>query len=858
MKTRSTSHPLTGRWGRLSGLILLAVALSRFCFALPDSPADPQEILTAGKAALEDGLYEVAQKQFELYVERTGGISKVNEDAVVLLLRSLHQQKKYEEILNLLKGRQGPDKPPLGGAVQYWRALALYETGKPDEALAGIGDFEKRFAGSEYLGRAERLRAWCYLKTGKPELALEAFVRFDKTSADSPEGPANLLEWGKVLIAAGRLDDARPVLDRLSRKTPDSDITREGSYWLGQVLLKQRKFDEALALVAPLSTNESVREDLKVESLFAVAEVHEGRTNIVEAVAVLSNGLAQARSPELKLKGTYNLGRVYLEQGRLEEGIPLLKSFISSKPGDPRAEEAQLKLANALLDRSRNPDAVNEYQYYLETFTNSAGQAQARFGRGWGLMNIGRYAEAATEFAKAYGLSTEVGRKEQCLFKMGDAYFANSQFKLAAETYERITTEFPKSKLLPNVFFQLGESLTRAEDPQKAEKKFMELIRKYPDGPYTEEALLRLGEIKRTQSRWQESLEDFDKIINVHSNSPFLGQALHGRGIVYYNLFRFGEARADFDRVLRSYTNDPSAEQAFYMRGLCDYGMGKDEQALVICNDFIKLYPESKWTPDVVFWIAKYEYNQGNYESAEKRGLQLAEKYRNSPLADSAVLLAGQAAFKRKEYLRAVDLFTKMVKEYPASRHVVEARFAQADALSELANYPAAILIYEEIIIKYQDSELAPAAWCRKGDCQFTLGTDNRKRYEEAIESYRVVVNSSAAGPDLAIQSKYKIGRCLEKLDRTTEAFEQYYLKVMVPYLDERAKGVWHTEACKLWFTRAAFNAADIMEAKKDWNGVVSILERAVSADVPAAAEAKERIKKIKSEHWWNFLNSPR
>ena len=182
----------------------------------------------------------------------------------------------------------------------------------------------------------------------------------------------------------------------------------------------------------------------------------------------------------------------------------------------------------------------------------------------------------------------------------------------------------------------------------------------------------------------------------------------------------------------------------------------------------------------------------------------------------------------------------------------------QADALSELGKYPAAILIYEEIVIKYKDSEWAPAAWCRKAECQFALGTDDRKRYEEAIESYRVVANSSAAGPELALQANCRIGRCLEKLERTDEAFKQYYLKVIVPYLNERANGVWHTEACKLWFTRALLNAADMKEAGKDWEGTVHILERGVDADVPAANDIRERIKKIKSEHWWNFINSSR
>jgi hypothetical protein len=117
-----------------------------------------------------------------------------------------------------------------------------------------------------------------------------------------------------------------------------------------------------------------------------------------------------------------------------------------------------------------------------------------------------------------------------------------------------------------------------------------------------------------------------------------------------------------------------------------------------------------------------------------------------------------------------------------------------------------------------------------------------------------VVVGSSAARPDLVIQAKYKIGRCFEKLGRVSDALEQYYINVMLPYLQDREKGVWYSEGAKLWFTRSAFKAADILEAKKDWGGAVKVLERVISADVPEVMEARERVRRIKSEHRWDFV----
>jgi tetratricopeptide (TPR) repeat protein len=281
--------------------------------------------------------------------------------------------------------------------------------------------------------------------------------------------------------------------------------------------------------------------------------------------------------------------------------------------------------------------------------------------------------------------------------------------------------------------------------------------------------------------------------------------------------------------------------------------MGRDREALAVCRAFAEKRPQSSWTPDVMFWIGKYEFNQADYVAAEQAFTELVSQAPRHELADDALLWAGLSASRHKEYLRANELFTRLVKEYPESPKMAEARFAQGEALAELANYAEAILIFDEVIKKYPDSGLVDRAWGRKADCQFVLGGEDARRFQESMDSYQVVAGSATAGQDMTLQAEYKIGRCLEKLNRTDDALSQYYAKVVARYLEDSQKGVWHSEGAKLWFMRGAFNAADILEARKDWRGAVRVLERVVRAGVPAAEEAKERIRKVQAEHWWMF-----
>jgi TolA-binding protein len=506
-----------------------------------------------------------------------------------------------------------------------------------------------------------------------------------------------------------------------------------------------------------------------------------------------------------------------------------------------------------MLSRGKHEQAVTEYQSYEEAFPKSPALGEAVKGKGWALFRLARYPEAAETFAKAADLLTNVEEKAECRFKVADSLFSNGQYDQAMKTYESIAASPETDVFAPKALFQVGECHARTGNRAGALEAFGRLVNSHPDSSEAGLGRLRMGEVLRLERRWAEAVLAYDEVMCAGTNSPHYAEALQGRGMVRYQLFQFSEALRDFEEVWTAFPSNAAAEQAFYMRGMCSYWMGEDARALSIWDDFTGRFPSSEWAPDVLFWKARFRFNRGDYAEAQDDFVSFADEYPSHQMADDALLWGGKAASKRKEFVKANQFLTRMLESYPGSDKRAEARFSQADALWELARYSEAILICDEIIGKYPDSDLIPQTWGRKGDCQFTLGVDDPKRYRESMESYRVVAGRADAPPDLVLQAEYKIGRCLEKLDRTDDAFKQYYMNVVVKFLADREKGVWQNENAKVWFTRAAFNAVDILEARQEWSKAVRILERVVESGVPATPAAQERLKRIKTEHWWLF-----
>lgn len=834
--------------------VLLLQTVDSTCLAQQKRPAEAG-LLMKGRAAYEDGLYGLAERCLREYLSGSGGQAENRDEAVRFLFNSLYQQKKIDDLKKLIEKEQArSDAGDDAGGIVFWRAAVLYADGSFKEAVSVLEGFEEKYSACKYAPKVLRLRSRLFQELGMKKEAMQACSLFDERYPGDPEVPDNLLVLGKLLLAESDPKQAVTVFARLAKLPVNARAVHDGQYWLGMAYADAGNPDLAVDVLWALGSNTNAVGDVRASAMFLVSELHQKAGQDEKATQALKEGMALAQTGELKQNAGLRLGLLLLEMKRIKEGIPLLKSYISSSPENPAAGAAQLRLAEALVESGDNEAAVKEFQQYLETFTNSVGCAQASKGKGWALINTEHFAEAAMSFTKAYELYDKTEEKEYCLFKVGDAQFANGQFKLASETYKGFVDKFPDSALVPAALFQMGECFAKSDMTDTAEATFVNLAEKYTSSPLAEQALLRVAQIKAEKGLLNAAIDDFTALMKKYPDGKFYADALHGRGIAHYQQWHFVEALKDFDLIADKYVSSKVAETAYFKRGICHYWLGRDETALSICEEFLKRYPESAWAADVIFWIAKFQYNQGRYEESEKNFVRFAENYKDHPLSDDALLRAGLAASGRNEFVRSNELLARMIKEYPESSKIAEARFAQGNALRQLGEFSAAILIFDELIKKYSDSDLVNPSWLHKGDCQFSLGAEDADRYKEAIGSYRVVANSSKADMGQVFKAEYMTGRCLEKLGRSTEAFEeQYYPKVIIRFFKCREEGIWLNKSAKEWFVRAVFNSADILEAGKDWRGAVNILERVVEAGVYAADEARARIKKIRSEHFWMF-----
>lgn len=828
----------------LSTLIVLSFLGTVAAGAEETVPPPASSLLPNIKASIDDGFFTLAEQQAR-GVLRANPDESTKHDAVLLLAHALWGQKRYSEMLDLLDGRTGEP-----GYV-YWRARARFELKEYDAALqilteAWDGMTANRYAPAalRLMGHIERLRGWL-------DAAESTFLRFREEFPDHPDRIENLFDLAEVYVGRNKMPEAVAVYETLAGEQ-DAHAVQRAQLKLAHLLYTQEegeKVDAARGLLLGLATNANTRLAYRIDAFIDLAALEEKADGNAAATAALREAVALSPDALQRVPIKLSLARMLLREGDITAALKVLDECRVEVPNETLAAALQLEKAGALLQARRFDEANEAYQVYLDVADDVEGSARAWFGKGLALWELERFAESATSLDKAIKNLTNPDERAEALFKAGDAYYQAGNFEDAEKRYREFVAEFPSHAGMPNALYQHGLSLAKTNRRTEALAAFQTLELNHSDSPFAEKAALRAADLMRSGGQWEAALDKYTQIGQTYTNGTAAVVSLHQRGLVLCQLQRYAEAQQAFESVLADYPNSEQMPQATYMRGFCLYWQGRIEEAVAACEAFVKQYPDSEWAPKVIFWLAEQYYNQGDCQQAEPLFIRVASDYKGNELASRALYWAGRAAAAQANYVTAIERYSTVAKEYPNSDVLPQTRFAQGDALSELGEFSRAILAFEEIIKNYPESHLVSPAWGRKGDCQFSLAVENPARYVEAMNSYQAILDRTSAPLSLKLQAEYKLGRCLEKSSIFDQAFSRY-MNVVYTFIKENVE---HSPHNVMWFTRAAFGAAALKEKEKAWLEAVSVYDRVIEANVPAQAEAADRIKKIRQENWLLF-----
>ena len=165
-----------------------------------------------GKAALEDELFDLAQKKFEKAIRK----SRSHEEKAtsnLFLMQTLFGKGFYQAVLDGVKEwEETLNDHELSCGYRFWKAQALFRLDQKAVAAALLDTMLTECASTDWLASATRLRARVHLASGEPKAALPYFALFVEQFPSSSEGSKNYLDWASALVQMNRYEEAQAVL----------------------------------------------------------------------------------------------------------------------------------------------------------------------------------------------------------------------------------------------------------------------------------------------------------------------------------------------------------------------------------------------------------------------------------------------------------------------------------------------------------------------------------------------------------------------------------------------------------------------------------------------------------------------
>jgi len=439
--------------------------------------------------------------------------------------------------------------PSAHAADPAVEALELYRAGKCAQAEPLLRDILSKQTKNT---AARKLLAGCLVQLHRPDEARQEYQVVLKTVPGDPEALRALqpavqrevraatppsseaverahagaaLDNAEKMIAAGRLEQAEPLLNDLIKRSPDLVIPQQR---LAELYTREKRYDRAASIYISLAQKHPANPAF----LLRAAENFAWRQDYASAANSYRQYLLQRPAdPAAQLE----LAGVLLWWNHLDEAAGAYRTYLERNPEDA---DARLNLANALLWSKSFDEAAGEFRRVLDERPNDA---EAQYG-------LGQYYESA---ARA-DLALEAYRKAGEL---------NPQHQKAAEAAQRLQQTLPQ---------QRGFERLEKKEYGSAAGSFLEYLKEHPDSSDTVLEVARayswgkqFPEAATYYERYLERVPNDDaarrELAKVEMTLPDFGKAQE----TYTKLAASGRATVeDYEGLVNSFAWDNKLEQA--------------------------------------------------------------------------------------------------------------------------------------------------------------------------------------------------------------------------------------------------------------------------------------------------------
>lgn len=454
----------------------------------------------------------------------------------------------------------------------------------------------------------------------------QAVIHLERAHDKDPESEFILMELINLHLNEGRHSDAERLIDEVLRINPERS---EVHVIKGKLLLERKDLPQAASHLeraielAPENTNAYImladlyqdmgQPDMAMQTLVslsrqedhaAVAHYYMAR---LQAFGNNTEAALESLNKALELNPSFisavsDLGKIYEEQGRVDEAIALYRGYLENNPEEISVREL---LVHLLMNKERYPEAKEQLDMILD---QDPDRFNALLMTGLVLAQMEKYEEALDVFKRVMESSPP---NFEIVWQVGTL---QRELKL----YEEAIGSFQEAaRLMPDRYEPylnlavIYDILDRREEALQSLEKGMALA------PNKVSLTTFRAQILAGLERYEDAIEVLAEGLKENKDDPAI---LYQLGIVYD---KAGNPSKMEETMRRTIEVDPSHFDAMNYLGYtwAENGIRLDE-ALELVERALSLKPDAAYIIDSLGWIY---FRMGRYEEALSKLLEAYE-----------------------------------------------------------------------------------------------------------------------------------------------------------------------------------------------------------------------------------------
>ncbi len=778
--------------------------------------------------AYQDGFYDVAITLFDRFVKTYEDTQKKLE-ALVYIGQCYFSQEKYLKALGQfetlleMKGAQA-----VRDKVLFWLG-EVYSKGRDYRRAEELyRELIESHKDSSYFLSAHFSLARAYLAGKKYEEAMAVYrdvlTGYAKTSAgeEAAFGICEVLyrkgDYGALKEELGRFLESYPEAQELDRAL---FYLAEASFYLGDFAGAVKAYKACL-------------DQTNADELRQLARIGLGWSHLKEKNYEKAREVFAAYEEDAPLSVVLGRAVIFLEEGVPDQALYLYDKVIAADKQGEFLPLAYFGRAEALYHLSRFQEAIVSYRISLDklksVFRGLADNRELRdkiyYGLAWSYLKVGDFSSAQEAFQKVVTLTKDKIFKLSAMCQLADTYLDAGEYDKAITGYRNFLEIYPDSVYNDYIQFQLGVAWLRSDDTDAAILAFRKLLADYPSSNLVDDARYFLSVTYFQKGLFATARQELEAFVKNYRDSPFRPQALFLLAECWMNEGDYKKAIEHYQLVRQQFPQEAALRQkAEYEIAHATFEMGQMPEAQRLFLDFVTRYPDSPFSPNVLFWLGQSLAAQEDYAGARRVLERMIRNYPHHEGVADAYLGIGRAYAAEKAFPMALRSFESVLESAQTTEATRAMAFmAMADAYLSQGDR-------QHAKASLRQAAAFSGPWVKTAylkTARLLAQDKDQDGATEALEQARAAMGSIQDSATL-----WEMGQVYEEVGRWQEAVEAY---MQVHYLssDEKVS------------VKALLRVAQIYENRSAYEEFRKILEEIASLDVPEAAYAREKLTTMK------------